>query len=140
VFIATPFGALFLLLAASITSHGPTTGIKVTIATATPCGMDDRRDIVVQMLSAATLKINSEDLRPEDLDRRLEEIYRTRAERVMFLLGDGNLSFRDIVEILDTAVKYVDYVALVTPTIARQVGWQTGNCLNANVKPPFVIH
>lgn len=77
--------------------------------------MDDRRDIVVQIPSAATIKINSEELRPEDLDRRLEEIFRTRAERVMFLLGGPDLTFREVVGILDTAATHVDYVALVTP-------------------------
>src|ERR1051325_9772531 len=51
------------------------------------------RTIVVQLIDrgagqAPALKINQEDVTWENLERRLTDIYKTRAEKVMFVKGD----------------------------------------------------
>src|SRR5579884_626183 len=51
------------------------------------------RTIVVQVLRSGdparpTLKINQDDVKWDDLQARLTDIFKTRAERVMFVKGD----------------------------------------------------
>ena len=55
------------------------------------------RTIVVQLLKGAGgkpgLKINQDDVTWQNLQGRLEEIFKTRAEKVMFIKADNDLEF-----------------------------------------------
>lgn len=80
------------------------------------------RTIVVQVLksggSQPALKINQEDVTWDRLQSRLEEIYKTRAEKVMFVKGDTDLPFADIAQVIDVAhAAGVDKVGLITARI-----------------------
>ncbi len=80
------------------------------------------RTIVVQVLkgggSQPLLKINQEDVTWDRLQSRLEEIYKTRAEKVMFVKGDTDLPFADIAQVIDVAHSAgVDKVGLITARI-----------------------
>jgi len=63
------------------------------------------RTIVVQVLyqpsGKPTLKINQDDVTWDNLQSRLEDIYKTRAEKVMFIKGDERLSFSDVAQVID---------------------------------------
>ena len=65
------------------------------------------RTVVLQLLKAGigqpALKINQEDVSWDKLQGRLEEIYKTRAEKVMFVKGDPDLPFADIAQAIDIA-------------------------------------
>ena len=67
------------------------------------------RTIVVQVIAPAnlggkpTLKINQDDVTWENLESRLADIYKTRAEKVMFVKGDDKLSFSDVAQVIDIA-------------------------------------
>jgi len=67
------------------------------------------RTIVVQVIAPAnaggraTLKINQDDVGWDQLENRLAEIFKTRAEKVMFVKGDDNLSFSDVAQVIDIA-------------------------------------
>ncbi|MBI3472422.1 MAG: biopolymer transporter ExbD [Candidatus Solibacter usitatus] len=50
-----------------------------------------------------TLAINSEAVRPEDLQDRLRVIFSRRAQRVLFVRGHHELAFEDIVKVIDLA-------------------------------------
>ena len=79
------------------------------------------RTVVVQVLKAPgqpALKINQEDVTWDKLQGRLEEIYKTRAEKVMFVKGDTDLPFADIAQVIDIAhAAGVDKVGLITARI-----------------------
>jgi biopolymer transport protein TolR len=80
------------------------------------------RTIVVQVMKAGgnqpSLKINQEDVTWDKLQVRLEEIYKTRAEKVMFVKGDTDLPFADIAQVIDIAHSAgVDKVGLITAKI-----------------------
>ena len=49
------------------------------------------------------VKINHEDVRWENLESRLAEIYLKRAQKVAFVRGDADLSFQYIVDVIDLA-------------------------------------
>lgn len=65
------------------------------------------RTIVVQVLKVPgnrpALKINQDDVTWERLQATLADIYKTRAEKVMFVKADGELSFSDVANVIDIA-------------------------------------
>ena len=81
------------------------------------------RTIVVQLLDrgagqAPALKINQEDTTWENLQGRLTDIFKTRAEKVMFVKGDTNIPFADVANVIDIAhASGVDKVGLITAKI-----------------------
>ena len=66
------------------------------------------RTVVVQVLPGgangrAALKINQDDVTWEQLEGRLADIYKTRAEKVLFIKGDDSLPFSEIAQVIDIA-------------------------------------
>src|SRR5262252_5442508 len=80
------------------------------------------RTVVVSVLEAPgkpKLKINQDDVTWDNLGTRLSDIFKTRAERVMFVKGDDNIEFQHVAKVIDTArgTQFVDRVGLVTAKI-----------------------
>ena len=81
------------------------------------------RTIVVQLNDrgagqAPSVKINQEDATWDDLQGRLTDIFKTRAEKVMFVKGDNNVPFLDVANVIDIAhAAGVDKVGLITAKI-----------------------
>jgi biopolymer transport protein TolR len=66
------------------------------------------RTIVIQVVWGAQnqpplLKINQETVKWEDLQSRLHNIFKIRAERIAFVRGDGDIDFRYVADIIDIA-------------------------------------
>jgi biopolymer transport protein TolR len=87
--------------------------------TAAPPSTD--RTVVVQVIKTGgqpLLKINQEDVGWDKLQGRLEEIYKTRAEKVVFVKADTDLPFADVAQVIDIAHSAgVDKVGLITAKI-----------------------
>jgi biopolymer transport protein TolR len=78
----------------------------------------DDRTIVVQILANRSLKINQEDVTMDQLQGRLEDIFKTRADKVAFVKGDENLTFSDVAQVIDRVhAAGVDKVGLITARI-----------------------
>ncbi len=82
----------------------------------------DSRTIVVQVLKGGgdrpALKINQDDVTWENLQGRLTEIFKERAERVMFVKADESLPFQDVAQVIDIAHdSNVDKVGLITAKV-----------------------
>jgi biopolymer transport protein ExbD len=76
------------------------------------------RTIVVQVLRNNVLKINQDDVTLDKLQGRLEDIFKTRAEKVAFVKGDENLTFSDVAQVIDKVhAAGVDKVGLITAKI-----------------------
>ena len=81
------------------------------------------RTIVVQLIDrgasqAPGLKINQDDESWDTLQNRLTDIFKTRAEKVMFVKGDDNVPFYDVANVIDIAhASGVDKVGLITAKI-----------------------
>ena len=79
---------------------------------------DNSRTIVIQIDAARHLKINQDDVTEQQLGERLEEIFKTRAERVAFVKADGSLEFRDVARIIDIAKgAQIEKVGLMTKKV-----------------------
>ena len=80
------------------------------------------RTVVVQVIynpgNKSTLKINQDDVTWPELGARLKDIFKSRAERVMFVKGDKEVNFSDVAEVIDIAhAADVDKVGLITAKI-----------------------
>ena len=77
----------------------------------------DQRTVVIVIEKDGALKINDEAIPNEDrLGTRLAEIFKTRAERVVFVKGDGDLEFAPVARAIDIAHGAgIDKVGLMTP-------------------------
>jgi biopolymer transport protein ExbD len=76
------------------------------------------RIIVVSIDAAHRIKINQEPTDLRMLGSRLEEIFKTRNDRVMFVKGDPTLAFADVAEIIGIAHDAgLDKIGLVTKAL-----------------------
>ena len=83
---------------------------------------NEDRTIVVQILyrpgGAPSYMINQEPVAKAELLPKLTEIYANRAERVLFILGDDNIDFAKVIEVVDIARSAnVDHIGVLTPRI-----------------------
>jgi biopolymer transport protein ExbD len=76
------------------------------------------RTIVVQVLKGGAVKINQDDVALDKLQGRLEDIFKTRAEKIAFVKGDEDLTFSDVAQVIDKVhAAGVDKVGLITAKI-----------------------
>jgi biopolymer transport protein TolR len=88
-----------------------------------PKNQNNDRTIVVQVIDRGPgqtpgLKINQDDVTWDGLQGRLTDIFKTRAEKVMFVKGDDNIPFADVANVIDIGhASGVDKVGLITAKI-----------------------
>jgi len=77
---------------------------------------------ILEMSKEKVLTINSKPVPRETLATRLSDIYRLRAERLLLVKADQNLSFQDVASVIDVANGSVKnlYVTLVTPGAEKE--------------------
>ena len=76
------------------------------------------RTIVVSIDNGHHIKINQDPVDIRMLGSRLEDIFKTRSDRVMFVKGDPTLPFADVAEIIDIAKGAgIDKIGLVTKAL-----------------------
>src|ERR1700761_9483493 len=84
---------------------------------------DNDRTIVVQITDrpgggVPGYKINELDVSHGDLLNKLEGIFATRAEKVMFVKGDPALDFSVVADVIDVGHQAgVDHIGLITPKV-----------------------
>ena len=59
--------------------------------------------IVLEVLPGNTFKINSQPVAKNDLGRRLKEIYDPRPDKIIFVKGDPNVKYQDVIAAMDVA-------------------------------------
>jgi biopolymer transport protein ExbD len=76
----------------------------------------DTRTVVITVNKDKSMLINQEPTDEAKLGPRLEEIFKTRAERVIFIKGDPDLEYQYIAKAIDIAKGAgMDKVGLMTP-------------------------
>ena len=79
---------------------------------------EDDRTVVVLIDKQKNVKINREDITWDRLEGRLVEIFKTRADRVVFIKGDPDLEFQTVARAIDMAHgANIDKVGLMTPKV-----------------------
>ena len=76
---------------------------------------DQDRTVVIIIEKDKTFKINNETTTKEKMGKRLEEIFKTRAERVVFVKGDPDIEFELVAQAVDIAKGAgIDKIGLMT--------------------------
>lgn len=79
---------------------------------------ENDRTVVVIIEKDKSMKINQEPILFENLSKRLEDIFKTRAERVVFVKGDPDLEYQDVARVIDVAKGVgIDQVGLMTKKV-----------------------
>ena len=79
---------------------------------------DDNRTIILGIDKDRVIKINSDVYQLRDVGPKLVEIFRTRNDRTMFINGDKDLNFEDVVQLIDVGKGAgVDKIGLMTEEI-----------------------
>jgi biopolymer transport protein ExbD len=84
--------------------------------------VSDPDTVVLEVLKGtggeATFRINQQTVSRENLPSQLASIYANRAERVLFLRGDDQLSFTQVAEVIDIShAAGVNRIGLMTPKV-----------------------
>ena len=76
------------------------------------------RTVVIIIDKDKRIKINQEDVAEAALGQRLEDIFKTRAEKLVFIKGAPELDFQTVAKAIDTAKgSGIDKIGLMTPKI-----------------------
>jgi biopolymer transport protein TolR len=78
----------------------------------------DQRTVVIVINKDKTMMINQEPTTEATLGARLEDIFKTRAERVVFVKGDADLEYQNVARAIDIAHGAgIDKVGLMTARV-----------------------
>src|SRR6516164_7093425 len=84
----------------------------------TPPSQSDQRTVVIVIDAQHNYMINQEPTTEDAMGKRLEEIFKTRAERVVFVKGDPGLDFMYVAKAIDIAHGAgIDKVGLMTAKV-----------------------
>ena len=79
---------------------------------------DQDRTVVIVIDKDKSLKLNQDSIEWPKLGDRLTEVFKTRAERVVFVKADGDLPFETVAKAIDIAKGAgIDKIGLMTPKI-----------------------
>jgi len=83
-----------------------------------PSQQDNIRTVVISVNPGGQILINQDPVDKRMLGERLTDIFKTRAERVLFVRGDTNLNFSEVAEVIDIAKGAgIDKIGLMTAKI-----------------------
>lgn len=79
---------------------------------------DQDPNVVVEVKADHSMEINGSPIKQADLMDRLEDIFKTRAQKVVFVKGDKDVEYRYVAQAIDAAKGAgLDKVGLMTPKI-----------------------
>ena len=117
---------LVIFMAALIVSQR---GLDINLPAETQQAQEQAPDvnqIVVNYSGDRRITINNQDVSIAQLEERLRAIFEQRNEKTMFIMGAGNLKYRDIVEVIDAAKGAgVAKVGIVTEGMRSAAGAST---------------
>ncbi len=74
--------------------------------------------VVIEVAKDHTLQINGQPVKDSDLQTRLEDIFKTRAQKVVFVKGDKDVDYRYVAQAVDAAKGAgLDKVGIMTPKV-----------------------
>ena len=110
-FAAALAAILFSPLFTGCTRQKPSSGIVVTLVSRGPNPYLRTTDMdglyLMTVLPGRSVRIRHEQIPFDDLGKRIEEVFRTRAERLLLVRVEGQVAFGDVIEALDRASSQV---------------------------------
>ena len=83
--------------------------------------------VVVEYSADRQIAVNKQPVTLSQLESKLREVFETRREKTMFIIGAGTLRYGDIVNVIDAAKGAgVEKVGIVTEGMRQAAGAPTG--------------
>jgi biopolymer transport protein ExbD len=77
--------------------------------------------VVVEYTADHRLTINKQEVPMAQAEAKFREVYETRREKVMFLIGAGSVQYGEIIQVIDAAMKAgLEKVGVVTDGMRRE--------------------
>jgi len=109
---------IIFMVIAPITPKGLNALVPLPAQPNQPQSLADQRTVVIQVNKGGSIMINSEPIEESRLGARLEDIFKTRNERVIFVDGDPDLMYQNVARVSDIAHGAgIDKVGLMTEKI-----------------------
>ncbi len=106
---------LLVIFMAALPMTQKGTDINLPLETKAADAADTSVQIVLTMNADRSMAINNQNVQMADLQSRLSEIFETRKEKTMFILGAGTLPYGNVVQAIDAARGAgIDKVGIVT--------------------------
>lgn len=122
----TPFIDILLVLLVifmTITPLTPT-GLRAAIPQFPPPGPAEQKSsstVVLSMDRNGVIKINRDEIEPSQLIDRLQDIFKFRSDRTLFIQADRDLLFNEVAQMIDAAKGAgADRVGLLTEDISAE--------------------
>ena len=95
--------------------------VNLPLETKTPNQQQvDNLQIVFEYNADRSMAINKQPVTLQDLDSRLREVFETRKEKTMFIVGDPTLRYGEVIAVIDAAKGAgVEKVGIVTEGMRR---------------------
>jgi biopolymer transport protein TolR len=105
--------------------------VNLPLETKSPAQQDPQNtQIVFEYNADHSMAINKQPVTLQELDSRLRELFETRKEKTMFIVGDPSLRYGEVIVVIDAAKGAgVDKVGIVTEGMRRgdSVATPSGN-------------
>ncbi len=83
----------------------------------------DISQIVLTYTADRRISVNKQDVTLPELGKKLRDIYETRKDKKIFLMGAGTLRYKDIIDVIDAAKGAgVEQVGIVTEGMQKAAG------------------
>jgi biopolymer transport protein ExbD len=95
--------------------------VNLPLETKSPQQVDPTNtQIVFEYNADRSMAINKQPVTPGELESRLREVFETRKEKTMFIVGDPTLRYGEVIAVIDAAKGAgVDKVGIVTEGMRR---------------------
>ena len=118
----TPFIDILLVLLVIFMTISPNerTGLNAAIPQPPPPGPEQPQEnvVVLSMDRNGVIRINQDEVELSSLIERLQDIFKTRNDRTMFVQADDELLFNDVAQLIDAARSAgVNRIGLMTAQI-----------------------
>jgi biopolymer transport protein ExbD len=102
--------------------------INLPLETKAPSQPTDSQQIVLEYNADRSMAINKQLVSLNDLESRLRDLFETRREKTMFIVGDPSLRYGEVIAVIDAAKGAgVEKVGIVTEGMRRAAAAGTGN-------------
>jgi biopolymer transport protein TolR len=106
-----------------LTTKGVDINLPADAKSKSTAEVSDVSQIVLNYPASKQITINSKAVTLNELPATLRDIFESRKVKTMFIIGDGSLSYGDIINVIDAAKGAgVDKVGIVTEGMRRAAG------------------